>query len=256
LESIRTAGAEARYVSWRDDITPGAEADGLVLLSQMLEADELNPNPRLQAWVKTAAASGFPMVSVDCDAPGIASVQIDNVGESARLARYLIQLGHRRIAYLGIGDAPVSVERLAGLRMALAEAGIEHDDNLVWTTRPSVHTAFQRFKSFREGRDFSAICCFEDGSACGVVRAALEMGLRVPGDLSVAGFGNLEMGEFATLPLTTIDVRPSNLAARAIEILNEAIRTHLSPQSSKLAPSKLRISGELIVRATTGLQRQ
>jgi LacI family transcriptional regulator len=252
LGSVKAAGATAQYVSWREDLVPGAESDGLVLLSQLLDSDAPNPDARVLAWLKTAASSGFPMVAVDCDADHVASVQIDNAAESARLARYLIQLGHRRIAYLGIGDAPACQERLSGLRTALSEAGVVHDDDLVWTTRPSVHTAYQRFRAFRDARNFSAICCFEDGAACGVVRAALEMGLRVPGDLSVAGFGNLPMGEFAMLPLTTIDIRPADLAARAIELLTDDIHARHGVQGRTTAPAKLRVPGELIVRATTG----
>jgi DNA-binding LacI/PurR family transcriptional regulator len=246
LECIQKMGVVVKYVSWRPDLIPGAEADALIVPSQAVENEAGLHNPAMDEWLKNAALSGYPIVVVDCDAPQVSSVQIDNAGEEARAVRYLLDLGHRRIAYLGIPNTATSEERLAGLRSALAASGIQHEDDLVWITRPSVHTAYQKFPAYHSGRHFTAMCCFEDGSACGVVRAAREMGLRIPGDLSVVGFGNGSMGEFAVMPLTTIDIRPKELASRAVELLQETI------ESGTSQPTKIRVTGELIVRATTG----
>jgi len=72
------------------------------------------------------------------------------------------------------------------------------------------------------------------------------MGLGVPEDLSIAGFGNLTLGEFAALPLTTVDVHREELTGRAVHLLIEMIRT------GETRAAKLRVPGELIVRESTG----
>jgi DNA-binding LacI/PurR family transcriptional regulator len=233
------------YISWDNDLKIGRQCDALIVHSQLFEANS-DRTVQMHSWIKAAITDEFPVVALDFDMPFLSSVQIDNLGSQAQAARYLLHLGHRDIAYAGIVGHRPSEERLAGLRLALIEVNKSHDDNLVWYTRPSVHTTYQMFAEFRKGRKFSAICCFEDGGAMGIIKAAKEMGLRVPGDLSVVGFGNLPLGAFAIQPLTTIDIRPRALAERAVQILLESLT------EKNRAITKLQLPGELIVRESTG----
>ena len=245
LDAIKAAGAEPAYVSWRPNakLDPGIDA---LLVPSVFDESQTESAQTVEAWLKAHANSQFPIVTLDFDLPDTASVQIDNSGGLYQLARYLIQLGHREIAYLGTKNSSTSDERLAGLRKALAEVGHEHSDELVWLTTPSPWYAKREFPTRYAMRRFTAVCCFEDLSAAGVILAAREMGLRVPQDLSVAGFGNLPMGELAALPLTTLDVDTKELARQSVRLLIEMIR------NSQFQPTKIRVATQLLVRQSTG----
>jgi DNA-binding LacI/PurR family transcriptional regulator len=245
LKAIAENGAHPIYISWEEDLKVGRQCDALIVHSQLFEPNSERAE-KMRAWMKGVAANDFPLIAMDFDLPFLPSVQIDNTGNQAQAARYLLHLNHRRIAYAGIAGHPPSEERLAGLRLALTEMKLHHDDDLVWHTRPSARTTYQMFPEFYKGHNFSAICCFEDGGAMGIIKAAKEMGLRVPGDLSVVGFGNVPLSEFANQPLTTIDIRPQTLAERAVQILLES---HSSKNRSAV---KILVPGELIVRESTG----
>jgi DNA-binding LacI/PurR family transcriptional regulator len=247
LEEIKAAGGEPSYVSWRPNAKIDPEVDGLLVPSTDFDTGKKDDGGEsIGTWVRAHANSQFPIVTLDFDIPEAASVQIDNTGGMYQLAKYLVQLGHREIAYLGTRNSTTSDERLTGLRKALSEAGLEHSDELVWITTPSPWYAKREFPIRYAVRRFSAVCCFEDLSAAGVILAAREMGLNVPGDLSVAGFGNLPMGELAALPLTTLDVSPRELARQAVRLLVEMIR------SGQFQPAKIRVPTQLLVRQSTG----
>ncbi len=244
LDAIKSAGAEPVYVSWRPNARLDPEVDGLLVPAFNTDAGR-GSNQTIEAWLNEHASSQFPIVTLDFDAPETASVQIDNFGGMYQVAKYLVQLGHREIAYLGVPNSINSDERLAGLRKALAEAGVEHSDELVWLTTPSPWYAKREFPLRYAARRFTAVCCFEDLSAAGVILAAREAGINVPGELSVAGFGNLPMGELAALPLTTLDVNPKELARQSVQLLIAMIR------SGKYQPAKVRVASQLLVRQST-----
>lgn len=247
IAAIQAQGATPVFVSWREDLALDADVDGLLAWSEVLDEGQApERGKQLAHWLRALAARRFPVVTMDFDVPGVSSVQIDNAGGAAQAARYLVHLGHRRIAYAGVARNGNSEERLAGLRGVLAAEGIPHGDDLVWLTRPSPKTSHQLFPAFRAGRSFTAICCFEDYAATGIVRAARELGLRVPGGLSVIGYGNLPVGEFAVMPLTTVDVNPRELTGQAVRLLGEMLG------SDEARVVKLKVPGQLLVRESSG----
>ncbi|MCZ7646755.1 MAG: GntR family transcriptional regulator [Planctomycetota bacterium] len=246
LAGIASEGARAKYVSWEPGLTVGPEIDGLLVGSYLPSGDARANWERIAAWLRMPIAGRFPVVCADFDFPGGDSVQIDNAGALAQAARYLVQLGHREIAYLSAPNSRTSKERLEGLREALREHGLAHDERLVWRITPSPHISYEQFPAFHAARQFTAICCYEDLSACGVIKAARERGLRVPEDLSVVGCGNLPLGEFANVPLTTLDVRTPALTKRAVRLLLDRIR------GGGGEAEKIRVPAELIVRGSTG----
>lgn len=248
VAALQAENADITYVSWREHLTLDLDLDGLIVGSNVLDTAEGSADAGIAAWVKEVAAGGLPVVLVDCALPGVSSVEIDNEAGAYQAARYLVQLGHRDIAWLGAPDNYTSNERLAGLRKALREAGLNHPDALVWNARPSPRIVCPQFPSFYQARPFTAICCFEDGVATAVIKAARDLGLRVPERLSVVGFGNLTLGEFASLPLTTVDVRQTELAGRALRLLLDMIG-HPPPPPQ---PVRLRVPTQLIVRDSTG----
>jgi DNA-binding LacI/PurR family transcriptional regulator len=117
---------------------------------------------------------------------------------------------------------------------------------MVWHGPSKAKEAMIEFPARYARKPFTAVCCFEDLAAAGIVRAALDMGMKIPDDLSISGFGNLSLGEFAALPVTTVDARQTELAQQAVRLLIEMIRT------GKSVPARIRVAPQLLVKQTTG----
>lgn len=156
-------------------------------------------------------------------------VAIDNQRAAREVTGHLIALGHTRIAAIGAQDNPAANTahlRLAGYREALAAAGLPVREELVRRTaqyhRADGAAAMGDLLALREPPQ--AVFCFNDLLALGALRTALSAGLRVPGDLAVAGFDDIEDGRYSTPTLTTISPDKERIARTAVELLDARIR--------------------------------
>ena len=150
----------------------------------------------------------LPLVSVDRYVPSLATdyVTSDNFGGGLIATQHLLQLGHRRIAFLSWKDPAVTMEhRRAGYRQALLEAGLALDPALEWEVEgypdidiPALTGLLQ--KSPRPSALFAA----NDQLALAVQRTARVLKLSIPADLALVGFDNLDIAAQLDVPLTTI----------------------------------------------------
>jgi DNA-binding LacI/PurR family transcriptional regulator len=196
--------------------------------------------------------ASVPVVFIDVHSPSIAAMPRvigDDVGGGALAARHLLDLGHREVAYIGDALADPfgftsSRDRQEGLTRELAASGVTVP--LDWIG----HGAHGRY----EARDLArrmlagdprptAIFAASDTQALGVIAAAHELGLRVPGDLSVIGYDDIEAADY--VGLTTIRQQLFESGRRGAEILIAEIG-HPSGQ-----PTVTELAPELVVRATT-----
>lgn len=189
-----------------------------------------------------------PIVLVNDQYPGefVHSVMIGNRDGMRAAARHLIALGHRRIAYLGDRFGYQSdADRLAGYRAALAAARIPPDEQLV------VHGdgklggaggAMQRLLALKHPP--TAVCCYNDMSALGAMRAIREHGLRVGQDVSVTGFDDLFFAEYTDPPLTTVRQPMRRMGRMAVDSLLRLMAGDRSVPQVRVAP-------ELVTRAST-----
>ncbi|WP_371580488.1 LacI family DNA-binding transcriptional regulator [Streptomyces sp. NBC_01314] len=170
-----------------------------------------------------------PTVLLDarCDDPAVPFVVPDEVQGGYTAARELIEHGHRRIGMtVGTADIPALHGRIEGYRKALAEAGVVYDPSLV--TAEAVATlgsvAVDVAAGYRAARRLltldqrpTALFCFNDRMAAGAYRAAAELGLSIPDDLSVVGFDNQELVSEALHPaLSTVQLPHYEMGARAV----------------------------------------
>jgi DNA-binding LacI/PurR family transcriptional regulator len=178
-------------------------------------------------------------------------VAIDNVAAAATATAHLAELGRRRIA--AIGDqrhvrSRGAALRLAGFSRALREAGLLLDPRLVMPAR-SYHRrdgaeAMARLLELEEPPD--AVFCFNDLMAFGAMRAILARGLRIPGDVAVVGFDDIEEGRFSTPTLTTISPDKEQIARLAVSLLHERLGSgHRQP------PRELQAAFSLVIREST-----
>lgn len=162
---------------------------------------------------------GTAIVRLSPHAFGRPEVGVDNVAGAASVVRAMVGLGHRQIAFLaGPTTLFVARERLAGFRAGLAEAGIEGDERLV------VDTPFDRRGGAAAvdalvagGAPFTAICCANDLLALGALSRLAELGIDVPGEVSVVGFDDISTAALTTPSLSTLRLPLRELGRRGFE---------------------------------------
>ena len=174
------------------------------------------------------------------------SVMIDNVPASRAAVAHLVELGHRRIAYLGDQFGFQSeTERLAGYRQALAQARIRFQRQLVAQGDGKAEggrLAMAKLLALAEPP--TAVFCYNDMSALGAMRAIRAHGLIVPADISIVGFDDLFLSSYTNPMLTTVRQPKRQMGEQAMESLFQLL-------GGKKARSLIRVKGELIVREST-----
>lgn len=174
------------------------------------------------------------------------STFIDNRAAAATMTRHLLALGHKRIGFIA-GDPgfATSGQRTDGYRDALLDAGLAIDDALIRSGN------YDFASGAREAEILlalptppTAIFAASDDMAAGVLTVAHRLGLRVPGDLSVAGFDDTALARYVWPPLTTIRQPTRDMAHAAADLLLG---------SSEGPPERREIAHELVVRESTGV---
>jgi len=175
-----------------------------------------------------------------------------------QVARHLIELGHRRIAYLGNGRAPrINRNRLRGLREELKSIGIELDlQDITNQAGGEIENGVAGMRELLDRRrDFSAVFCFNDLTAIGALRVLNEYGLRVPGDISIAGFDNIQYSAYTYPALTTFDQPKRSIGAEAARMLLDLISSP-PPEGQDNHPITKNMRGQLLVRESTSRIRK
>jgi DNA-binding LacI/PurR family transcriptional regulator len=174
-------------------------------------------------------------------------VATDDTDGTAHAVRYLMDLGHRAIAFAGLAPVRPSLLRFLGLRTALEERGLRPAAAIECPlTLEGGQRAGSRIAAMSPRP--TAIVAFDDMVAVGVIRAVHAAGLRVPEDISVVGFDDVEVAAFVEPPLTTVRQAMPELGSLAVEIIFSQL------DGMKVDQSPL-LQGELIVRHSSGPAR-
>jgi LacI family transcriptional regulator len=167
---------------------------------------------------------GGVVVSMSAHAYDAPRVTLDNAGAMATATRHLIDLGHRRIGYLsGPLDLSISDVRMQGYRRALEEAGIADDPSLVECGFFSIEGGAIATATLMDRASPTAIVCGNDLMAFGALRRLLDDKVRVPEQVSVIGFDDIEFAAYASVPLTTIRVPLTEMGRMATELVLELL---------------------------------
>jgi DNA-binding LacI/PurR family transcriptional regulator len=189
-----------------------------------------------------------PIVMIDEQEPGgvIHSVAVDDLWGARLAVEHLLGLGHRRIGYVGVTNRPKSNKhRLKGYEDTLKAAGITPDPMLVFTSI-NIEDHAKRGEASLEplwAAGATAIFCYNDMTAIGILSACYKRGLSVPNDLSVIGFDDIDMAAYTTPPLTTIHQPRLELGRRAMQMILDLLAGQ--------TPENQLIAAELVVRQTT-----
>ncbi|HAV7783728.1 TPA: LacI family DNA-binding transcriptional regulator [Escherichia coli] len=178
------------------------------------------------------------------------AVYVDHHRCSMQMMNYLLEQGHRTIAFVGGAEgSPTGDSRLAGYRDALNQAGIVPDESLIvrgsWSTESGYEAGCALLK---QRRDMTCILAANDDMAIGVTKALTDQGFRVPQDISVAGFDDSTIGRYFTPTLTTVHI-PMD------EMISDAVRILLSPTADSETAPLPRHEGTLIIRESVAARR-
>jgi DNA-binding LacI/PurR family transcriptional regulator len=247
--SERDPDRERDYLEelWADGIR------GVVLCSSLPSLEHVLPLVErglvMVAFDRTAQA-GDPL--------SLVNISVDNAVGAELATRHLLQLGHRRLAF--VSGSLRSVNRRArfrGFEAALEEFGLSADDALVWSGGPDDRYGDLDFPDLGRtaarallatDRPPTAIVAINDMCALGVSASARDAGLQVGADLSVVGFDDIMLADLATPPLTTIRQPLPAMADAAFAHLQTGVeRTGAAANGTSLL-----LRPELVVRASTG----
>jgi LacI family transcriptional regulator len=224
------------------DRLAGGEADGAILVLPEESAGEL----------RALAGHGFPFVVVDprTEVPeGIPVVCAAHSSGATQATRHLLRLGHRRIGVIGGPQSWVATqERLRGHYAALAGDGVLPDESLVRYSNFRVDGGRAEAAALLDLPDPpTAVFAFNDSMAIGVMQEAAARGLRIPGDLSVAGFDDTVEATVVVPALTTVRQPLAELGRTAVGVLVRQLR------GRRFEPLRIELETRLVPRDSTGV---
>ncbi|MDN4071795.1 LacI family DNA-binding transcriptional regulator [Fictibacillus terranigra] len=215
------------------------QVDGMILLSARMDKNVL-----------TEVMKQFPVVLTADYLEGVAipTVTIDNVSSARTATEHLINMGHSRIAHItGPLHLLVSQDRLKGYRQALLQNGLAFDNILIQEGDFSHESGYnQMTKLMALEKPPTAVFSANDEMATGVIKAAKENGLSVPGDLAVVGFDNIKLSAIYDPGITTIAQPTFEMGKKAMELLLEQIN------GIEMGKRQHVLENELIIRESCG----
>ncbi|MHA6757049.1 LacI family DNA-binding transcriptional regulator [Streptacidiphilus sp. PAMC 29251] len=245
--TVDDPGREAGYIRTFID----RQVDGLVLI----------PAQGDQPWRTELARSGVPSLIFDRELEGveISQVLVDNVRGAQLATEHLLAHGRRRVGCIAgpLGIHP-TVDRVVGWRLALEQAGRKAGSGSGGRTgweacpeaAPLLHGSFGRLDGYRSGRallsrdrSVDALFVTSDEQAAGVLRAATELGIRVPEDLALVSFDGIAAGAYTTPALSTMRQPVDDLGRTAIARLLDRMKDPDLPPSRDVLPVTLLARG-------------
>lgn len=222
---------------WLDRLIQSRKADGLIVIGQSDQHEALN----------AVARDYLPLVVWGAHMPSqlYCSVGSDNIGGARVAVEHLIRQGRRRIAFLGVPNLPEVGLRFEGYRRALAAAGIAEDKALTAPAHFTVDTAYDTVRGLIEaGTRFDAIFAVSDVIAIAAIKALQAAGLRVPDDVAVVGFDDINIAAYVNPPLTSVRQDLARGARVMIDLLFRRMEEEDTPSATMPA--------ELVIRKSCG----
>jgi len=224
---------------WFDDLLARGPLGVILVLA------DLDATQRLQLTTRN-----IPFVYVDTAGeppPGVPTVGSANWAGGLAATRHLLGLGHRRVAVIsGPTDMLCSRARVDGYRTAMDEVGVPLRPDLIRYGNFNLHGGYHHgLDLLRQPDRPTAIFAGSDLQAFGVLRAARELGLTVPDDLSVVGYDDLPVTEWIAPPLTTVRQPLLEMATTAAQMVFTLVRGERPPST------RIDLATELIVREST-----
>jgi LacI family transcriptional regulator len=192
----------------------------------------------------------FAVIGLGSPHAQIASVELENRFGMIEVMRHLCKLGHKKIAHLT--GTPIGIDaqaRLDAYKEGLTEANLNFDPQLVLDGRFTELGAYRAIATaLRQNHEFSALVCASDEMAIGAIQAIEDAGLRVPHDISVTGFDDLQLEAFQNAALTSVH--------QPLERIGREAATLLLEQIAGKKPRCVLIYPDLVVRSSSAKSKK
>ena len=243
---LGTAAYDERRAMHYLDLMADRRVDGMIVASSQLAEEGW-------AWL---VASPVPVVVANAEPVGVPVTVItsDNVGASRLAVDHLVGLGHRRIGYLrGPQAYTAAVPRIDGFHAACADAGLDPADTPVIGGEADVESGYRGAGELLASHPgVTAIYCYNDLTAIGVLRCLRDAGRRVPEDISVVGLDDIAAASWTAPSLTTVAQQKAEMGRLAVERVVAA----LQDAGGVDEPAVVRLPTSLTVRESTGPVRR
>ncbi len=196
----------------------------------------------------------LPVVCLDRAIEGQLSVSTDNVLGGRLAARHLVALGHRRIAILAGQPSDLNIQdRLKGFTAVLSELKDCEEPQILTGPRQAIELGYEVGRLLEGGRHPpTAIFAANDTVAVGAWRSLLEFGIRVPQDISIVGYDDIEMTRLLIPPMTTVAQDKAGMAREAVGLLLQVLERDAKEPAERQI---IRVPPHLTVRGSTGSPR-
>lgn len=236
---ISSANNAAEEKQMAKEFAVGGITEGIILMTSMIKDPAVSELQKMN----------FPFVVVGRpqNHNEVNWVDNNNFAISYELTKHFISQGYKRIAFLGISyDYTVTIDRLEGYKKALEDNGLSFDSGLTVEGKFIDDKGDDLMnKLFDKGTIPDAVIAIDDLLAFGVIAAIREKGLRVPDDITVAGFNNAPLSEYMTPALTSVEVKAFTLGVKAFELLLADMESEHKSFNRAIVP------GELIIRKSS-----
>jgi DNA-binding LacI/PurR family transcriptional regulator len=246
LRGAQRAAAEAGYIvilvdtrndrHWESqsfDTLRAGPVDGY-LLFEVSAPDALGPDENV--------------VLMETEAPRRPSVRFDGEGGATAAFEHLVELGHRRIGHLAAAFRALTFQhREQARRRVLSGAGLDPDAQPRLTTQITIEDARVTGRALLEDEP-TAVFCDDDVIAAGLYLAARDLGVRIPGELSVIGFDDMDFARVLDPPLTTVALDAELLGSTAFDLLERRL-------NGARTRKRIVLPAELLVRGSTARRR-
>jgi LacI family transcriptional regulator len=226
-----------------------SRVDGILIAPTNSQNDDLGYIRQIQD------VHDIPLVFITSLYPGVSApvVMADLEDGTHQLVSYLLNMGHRNIYFLaGKHDIIPTAYRMEGYRKAFQERGLEsYDDRLCECMKFNFDEAYNSTsRLLKSSGNIDAIITINDVMALGVLKALLDNGIRIPEDISVAGYDNMIFSSISTIPITTVSQDIELMSGIAVDMLLRRIN------SENAAPDdNVFIKPKLIIRQSTGISK-
>ncbi|MCR8635318.1 LacI family DNA-binding transcriptional regulator [Paenibacillus radicis (ex Xue et al. 2023)] len=247
---LMTSDYDKNYETKALDILLSRQVDGIFMFPT-----DIQNQKKSQEKIKAIRDANYPIILLSGGNFNLPSdsVYMNQYLGAYKATRHLTSMGHKEIAIIYGGAR--NTEKHQGYIAALKDSGLEYNPNQVATVGNSSYEQGYRAASkiLRNG-SVTAILASGDYLALGALRWCREQGLRVPEDVAIIGFDDLEASRFAEIPLTTITYKVEELTTRATELLFSLISDQET--STWLKPRKVEIEPTLVVRQSCGFKKR
>ncbi|MGD8779889.1 MAG: LacI family DNA-binding transcriptional regulator [Ignavibacteria bacterium] len=165
------------------------------------------------------------------------TVDIDNIKAAYDAVSYLAEFGHTKVAYFaGPSHSGHGQKRLEGYKQALIDHNILINNNYIVVVEPYMSNGYNAgLELFKKNIDQpTAVFCYNDLVAVGLINALLDLNIKVPGKVSVIGFDNIDLSKYVRIPLTTIQMPAYEIGKSAANLLIKQITSSETPSRERI----------------------